>query len=371
MLFSEVIGHEALKQRLIQGVNDSRISHAQLFLGNEGSGNLALALAYCQFISCQHRTQTDSCGSCPSCKKHTQLQFADLHFSFPIIKRSGSSVSDEFLTSWRSAIKTTPYIDSTFWRDKIDAENKQLIIPVKEASNIVKKLSLKAYEGGYKFMIIWLPEYLHTSASNKLLKILEEPPQKTIFILVANHQDNMLSTILSRVQLLKIPRLADTDVRSALVAKAGVTSNDKLDTLVQLADGNYFNAWKQVQAADLGYFDSFATWMRFCYSRDMAGLLGWSNQMHTIGRENLKQFLEYSLHMFRQCLVRNYTGGQITRLAKTEEAFAEKFARFINERNIEELSAQVEEAHRDIGRNGYAKLVMYDLSIAIGKLLKK
>lgn len=372
MLFSEVIGHHALKQRLIQGVNDSRISHAQLFLGQEGSGNLALALAYCQYISCKNPTETDSCGSCSSCKKHAKLQFADLHFSFPIFnKKSEGSVSDEFLSEWRSAIKSTAYLDATYWRDQLDAENKQLIITAKEAGNIVKKLSLKSYEGGYKFMIIWLPEYMRPEAATKLLKIIEEPPPKTIFILVANHQDNMLSTILSRTQLLKVPRLADADVRSALIAKAGVTSNDKLDTLVQMADGNYFNAWKQIQAADLGYFDSFSTWMRFCYSRDTAGLLGWTNQMHSIGRENLKQFLDYSLHMFRQCLVRNYTGGQITRLAQAEEAFADKFARFINDRNIQELIAEVEEAHRDIGRNGYAKLVLFDLSIAIGKLLPK
>jgi DNA polymerase-3 subunit delta' len=372
MLFSEVIGHETIKTGLIQGVKDSRISHAQLFLGQEGSGNLALALAYCQYISCPHKTDKDSCGTCPSCKKHTQFQFADLHFSFPIFnKQTGGSVSDEFLHVWRSTLKSTAYFDATHWRDQLDAENKQLIMTVKEAANIVKKLSLKSYEGGYKFMIIWLPEYMKPPVANKLLKILEEPPQNTIFLLVANQQDNMLSTILSRVQMLKVPRLADSDVRSALIAQAGVTSNDKLDTLVQLADGNYFNAWKQVKSADMGYVDSFATWMRHCYSKDYAGLLGWTNQMHTIGRENLKQFLSYSLHMFRQCIVRNYSGTQITRLAKAEEAFVSKFSPFINDRNIQDLIKEVEKSHLDIGRNGYAKLVLFDLSISLGKLLKK
>lgn len=372
MLFSEVIGHEKLKTRLIQGVLDSRISHAQLFLGQEGSGNLALALAYCQYISCQHRTETDSCGTCPPCKKHAKLQFADLHFSFPIFnKKKEGSVADEFLEQWRGAVSKSAYLDAAHWRDQMDAENKQLIIPVKEASNIVKKLSLKSYEGGYKYMIIWLPEYMKPQAANKLLKIIEEPPEKTIFLLVANHQDNLLSTILSRTQLLKVPRLADSEVRSALIAKAGVTSNDQLDTLVQLADGNYFRAWQQMQSSEIEFMETFVQWMRYCYSRDMAELLKWANAMHGIGREDIKQFFDYSLHMVRQCIVRNYAGAQLTRLTGAEEEFADKFAPFINDRNINELVEELETAHRDISRNGYAKLVLFDLSIRISKLLKK
>ena len=372
MLFSEVVGQERLKKRLIQSVKDGRIPHAQMFLGPEGSGNLALALAYAQYISCPHRTETDSCGTCPSCKKHKQLQFPDLHYSFPIFnKQSERSECNEFVGDWRKALAKSPYMDATAWRDNLVSDKKQLIIPVKEASSIIRKLSLTAYEGGYKFLLMWMPEMMNINAANRLLKILEEPPDKTIFLLVANSQENIIGTILSRTQIIKIPKLSDDEIRSALISRLGVTSPHKVETITNLSNGNYWSAILGTQTQSDEHFHSFVGFMRMAYTYDMTGLIGLANSLHTSGRENMKQFLEYGLHMLRQCILGNYTGDQVVRLTDDEKSFSSKFSPFINERNIVAFTHSFEEAHSDITRNGYGKLILFDLSIQVAQLLRQ
>ena len=226
MRFGEIIGQEDVKQRLIHSFQEGRIAHALLFLGPEGSGNLALALAFAQYISCPNRSEHDSCGECPSCRKHQQAQAPDVFFTFPFFNKSEGSdkktICNDYLATFRVHLLRNPYMILDTWKDALTTENKQLHISVYEAGQIIQQLTLKSYEGGYKFQIIWMADYLKTDTANKLLKILEEPPEKTIFLLVANSRENMLATILSRVQTIYIPRISDDDIRSALLAD-GVT----------------------------------------------------------------------------------------------------------------------------------------------------
>lgn len=373
MQFKEVIGQQDIKNRLLSSINDHRVSHAHLFLGNDGSGNLALALAYVQYLLCQQPSENDSCGSCPSCLKVSKLQHPDLHFSYPFFsKQSGGSVSDEFLPEWREAVNKSPYFDLNYWRNALTAENKQLLITTKEATNILHKLKLKSFEGNYKFVIIWRPELMRTEASNKLLKIIEEPPEKTIFILVAESQENIIQTILSRTQITKIPAIEDADFEQALLEKYPDVKEDEAVSLMHYNNKNFFKACQFLEEGeDMNiYYSLFSDWMRKCYMADTAALLKFSEELHKSGREKIKQFLDYSLNMVRQCIVGNYTGGLLMKLSSSETEFAQKFARFINDRNIEDIFKEINQAHADISRNIYGKLVLFDLSIKMIRLIK-
>lgn len=373
MQFKNVIGQGEIKTRLISSIKEGRVSHAHLFLGNDGSGNLALALAYSQYLLCKNPSETDSCGKCPSCLKVEKLQHPDLHFSYPFFsKQSGGSVSDEFLVEWRESVLKSTYFDLNYWRNALTAENKQLLITTKEATNILHKLKLKSFEGNYKFVIIWRPEVMRTEAANKLLKIIEEPPEKTIFILVAESQENIIQTILSRTQITKIPTIDDQDFIDALLAKYPDVKNDEAESLMHYHNKNFFNACQFLEGGNEMnlYHSLFSDWMRKCYMSDTAGLMKFSDEMHKSGREKIKQFLDYSLNMVRQCLVGNYTNGELMRLSQAEMAFANKFAQFINDRNIEGIFKEINQAHADISRNIYGKLVLFDLSIKMMKLIK-
>lgn len=358
---------------MISSITDNRISHAHLFLGNNGSGNLALALAYAQYLSCFSPTADDSCGTCPSCLKMEKLQHPDLHFSYPYFsKQTGGSVSDEFLTEWRDSVNKSPYFDINYWREILVAENKQLLIPTKEATNILNKLKLKSFEGNYKFVIIWRPELMRTQTANKLLKIIEEPPEKTIFILVAESQENIIQTILSRTQITKIPPVKDEEFIRAITSKYSQINEDEAESLMFYSNKHFFQACQFIEGGSEmeTYFKLFSEWMRKCYMADTAGLMKFSDTLHKSGRENIKQFLDYSLNMVRQCIVGNYTQGSLMRLSKAETAFAHKFSRFINDRNIADMNDELNKAHADIGRNIYGKLVLFDLSIKMIKLVK-
>ncbi|NNE55061.1 MAG: DNA polymerase III subunit delta [Flavobacteriales bacterium] len=372
MLFREIIGQESIKRKLIKVVNGGRIPHAQMFVGPEGCGNFAMALAFFQYLSCAHRTETDSCGTCPSCRKHKHVQFADMHFSFPIFsKKQGGSICLEFLEEWRRAVQNSPYLDAAAWRGYMSSDNKQLNIPVKEAADISHKLSLTSYEGGYKMLIMWLPEYMRPVTANKLLKLIEEPPDNTLIIMVANSTENMLSTILSRVQKIKFSRLTDDEVRNGLVTHAGVASPSKVESITRLANGNYWKALQMIQADAGEHFHAFVGLMRMAYKFDMTGLVNWANERNDQGRETAKQFLEYALHMVRQCILGNYTAGQLARLSEDEKGFADNFSSFINDRNVVEITTALEEAYYDISRNINGKLVMFDLSIQMARAIHR
>ncbi|MFN7013856.1 MAG: ATP-binding protein [Bacteroidia bacterium] len=272
MLFSEIPGHIEEKQRLIRSVKDNRVSHAQLFLGPVGSGNLALALAYAQYIACENKQAEDSCGECLSCKKYAKLIHPDLHFVFPINKIEDDKkaiTSDKFLETWRSTVLDNPYIDINKWNIALGIEQKLTIINVEEADAILKKLSLKSFEGGYKILIMWMPERMNIASANKLLKIIEEPPDKTLFLLVANNHEDLLPTIISRLQLIKIYPFKDEDIIETLKKQFNI-SDEQAKRIAFLSEGSLLSALELAQPdgenADKEFLNYFIEWMRMSWS---------------------------------------------------------------------------------------------------------
>lgn len=376
MQFKDVIGQEDVKTRLRNAFNEGRIAHALMFLGPEGSGNLALALAFAQYISCQNRSESDSCGTCPTCKKISHLQFADMHFTFPFFNKgdSGSekkTTCNDWINEWRTNLAASPYITIEQWRNELTEDNKQLHISVYEAGNIVNHLSLKSYEGGYKFQIIWQAEFLKPETANKLLKTVEEPPENTIFLFVANSLENILSTILSRVQVIYVPRIPDEDICNALTAEGA--SPEKAKEIAHFAHGDWNKALQLLlsQDPDATYSQQFQNWMRMCYKKDVPGLVRWADSMHSLSREDQKHFLTYALDQIRHNLVLNYAGEDFVRMNEGEKGFSARFAPFINDLNAEDLYAEISEAHLDISRNAYSKLVFTDVSMKVHYLLMR
>lgn len=366
MRFEDTVGQSSVIEKLVSSANKGRISHAQLFYAKEGAGALALALAYIQFLSCTDKVGNDSCGRCNACKKMTSLTHPDLHFSFPIISDKKRPDGDSFLADWREVSEESLYFSFNDWKEQIGAENKQLIIPVREADRISKKLSLKSYEGGYKFMVIWLAEYMKAPTANKLLKLIEEPPEKTLIILVTNNFENIISTILSRTQLVKLNIPQDDEVASFLQRTYGI-SEELAQNHARLADGNVSQAIHSAknENPDADHLALFAEVMRCAYKKDIIAAIDWADKLHRMGREDLKQFLTYSLHMIRQCILGNYAGVENRKLNDGENAFAQKFAPFINHTNVIQVYEHLSKAEADIGRNGYAKIVLLDTAIEL------
>lgn len=369
MLFKEVIGQEKIKERLIHGVKENRVSHAQLFLGENGVGNLPLALAYAQYVNCHNPQETDSCGVCDSCRKMMSFEHPDMHYSFPVITRKSGTkpVSNDYLVEWRKALKENPYIDYMDWMEKIGAENKQGNITAEECREIIKKLSLKPMYGGYKILLMWLPEYLGAQG-NILLKIMEEPPENTLFLLVANDEEKIISTILSRTQMLRIPRLENKAIQNALTEKLGL-DEDEAGRIAQLAEGNYNKALKMVQVGESNYTEEFVQWMRYCFKPDLPGIIKWVDGMAATGRENQKNFLKYGINMIRECLLLNRELPELTRLLESEKSFVQSFSQFIGENNIYELIEAFDKAHFYIERNAHPKILFFNLSLLVNELL--
>ncbi len=372
MQFKDIIGQESIKNRFIQSVKDNRISHAQLLLGPEGCGKLALAIAYAQYISCENRGEDDSCGVCPSCVKYQKLIHPDLHFVFPVIKSTKfkDPVSDNYLPEWREIIAENPYFTPNYWYEFIGAEKKQGLIYAHESSEIIRKLNLKTYEAEYKVMIIWLPEKMNPVASNKMLKLLEEPPAKTLFLLVSENSGEIIQTILSRTQLVKIPKISESNLKAAIQSKYTLPE-DELDMLIHLSDGNYVKALNNIDLTEdhKYHFELFTTLMRNCYLRKVLDLLKWVDEVSTLGREKQKAFLEYSLRMVRENFVLNIGEKDIVFLAKEEAEFSKKFSPFINEKNVMQITEEISNAHYHIERNGYSKIVLTDMILKLVKLI--
>lgn len=375
MKFSDIIGHTKIKKLLIQTVNEGRISHAQLFLGHDGNGNLPLAIAYAQFISCTNRQANDSCGKCSSCIKYNKLTHPDLHFVFPVntnneIKKNPTS--DKFLTTWRAVLLNDYYLTYEKWQDALEIEKKQLIIASDESIEIVKKLSLKSYESEYKVMIIWWPEKLNISSANKLLKIIEEPPAKTLFLLVAQDAEQIIPTILSRTQLIKINTLAEDELANGLVEKFNV-SNEKAKNISIASDGNINRAIKLLNEhpeQDI-YFELFTTWMRLVFKADIKSLLSWVDQVAILGREKQKLLLSYGLRIFRESLILHYGDKSLQRIYPNESGFLLKFYSFINGANCIQIIELFNKYHYHIERNANPKILFADLSFKIIPLLRK
>ena len=373
MLFKSVVGQSEVKARLIQSVKENRVSHAQLFLGPEGSGNLALALAYAQYLCCEKKSDADSCGTCTSCIKYSKLVHPDLHFSYPVANTkeiTTKAKSIDFIKHWRAAVLENPYLNLNDWYGFIGIENKQALITVEDASEIIRKLSFKSFESEYKIMIIWMPEKLRMEAANTLLKILEEPPAKTLFILVAEHQDQLIRTILSRTQIVKIPKLSDEALLQELTGHFD-SSREEIKRIVHLSNGNYTEALHLIKKENSdNLFELFQQWMRLCYKRDHRGLLLWGEGMSKIGREKQKSFLGYALHIIRECLMLNYAAPELVFMDGEDLSFANKFKAFIHYNNGRLLSDKLNEAHYHIERNANPKILFMDLSLRISSLLQ-
>ena len=376
MLFSEIVGHDDLKKRLIQSVNENRVAHAQLFVGTEGSGKMALAIAYAQYINCQNRTESDSCGVCPSCKKYMSLSHPDLHFIFPTATNKSvkkDPESDLFLAEWREYFSDCQgYVNLSEWFDKLDIENKQGIINVRDASTVIRKLSFKSYESEYKVVILWMPEKLNVFSANKLLKLIEEPPEKTLFLLVAENQEEVLSTIRSRCVLVKVPRLDTAVIKDALVEKCGCSEQLALDAAT-MSNGSWPLAKRFSNDIDneMLYADTFRKWMRYCFKGAVPELIDFvANEIKGLGREKQKALLEYGLNIFHCSLLINNNISSAVMLTSAEKTFAQNFAPYINIKNVTQICALFEESINQIVRNANAQLVFMDDSLKMSKLLR-
>ena len=384
MLFRDIIGQEATKQQLRQSAREGRIPHAQLFTGISGIGKLQLALAYAQYLNCPNRTDEDSCGTCPTCLQFQHLQHPDLHFAFPIVKTDAGDTCDAFLEPWREIILEQHYFDLDDWHKALGVETKQSLIYEKESQEILRKLSLKAYGNGYKIMIIWQPEKMNATSANKLLKLLEEPPAQTVFLLVSEHPEQLLSTIQSRVQVVRVPRLEKETIAAALT-RDGIPADTAAD-IARIANGSYLAARKKADESEENKQElrDFIALFRDAYTvgvlkdpqkkyESLKRLRQWSLDMadSSVGREKQKHFLQYAQQQVRENYIRNIGQPDLNYQLAAEREFSAKFAPFIHDGNVEAIMNQLELAERQIEQNGNAKVIFFDLCLQMIVLIKK
>ncbi|MFD2553156.1 DNA polymerase III subunit [Sphingobacterium tabacisoli] len=370
MQFKEIVGHQSIKNHLINSVKNNRVSHAQLFLGPEGSGSLALALAYAQYINCEDRQEDDSCGHCASCRKYEKLIHPDLHFSYPFFAKGKEETATTYMDEWRKAFLTNPYLGLNYWREQLDSGNKQANINIAEAHDIIKKLSLKSFEAEYKVLIMWLPEYLDTQG-NALLKLIEEPPEKTLFLLVAENQDKIINTVISRTQLVKINKLHHDEMNSYLIEERKLDPR-RAKEISFIADGNIQEALNLIhQHGENETFSILVQWLRFIVTDNGKELIGLTeDKLSKLGRENQKSFLLYAINMMRQIILMQQGLRNLVFLQEEEFAFVEKFSGLFQFEQLEEAINILEKTHYGIERNGNAKILFLDLSLQLVLLFK-
>ncbi len=367
MQFKHIIGQSEVKQRLINTVTENRVSHAQLFLGPEGSGSLALAVAYAQYLSCEDRQPYDSCGVCASCRKYQKLAHPDLHFSYPFFAKDKNDTALTFIEQWREALLANPYLSLDTWRGYLDAENKQANINIAECHQIIKKLSFKPFESVYKILILWLPEYLDKEG-NALLKIIEEPQPNTVFLLVAQNQDQILNTILSRTQLVKIPALNYEEIKLDLIENHHQTELAAAE-IAYLSNGNMTEALAMLQQDDKGYHTMFVQWLRLCYGNRGLEIMPFVDQLAKLGRENQKNFLRYGISFIRECCLIMAGAGSLVHLPPNELDTAQKMTNVMNTAMAQVISTELEKAHYHVERNANPKILFLDVSLQIVKVL--
>ena len=373
MFFSEVTGQESIKQRLIHSVKEGRVSHAQLFSGHEGTGALGLALAYAQYISCSNRNETDSCGTCPSCHKYQKLAHPDLHFVFPVFNspKYKNPVSDDFIKEWREMVLKNHYFSLSQWLDHIDAGNAQGMIYERESDSVYRKLNLKSFESEFKVMIIWQPEKMNISCSNKLLKLIEEPPSKTLFLLITENDEEIIPTIRSRTQLIKISFIDRESMQKAL---SGLGAEpDVVADAVHLSNGNYLKAlgFLNPDEDEQFYFSKFQEMMRMAYSRQVLFLIKWADEMAQLGRDKQKLYFFAALRLVREYFIFNMKKMQMVYLNHDEIEWGKRFAPFINERNIIPISEEFELAIKHISMNGNPRIIFLDTAMRMVRLIKR
>lgn len=381
MKFSDIIGQNHLKNHLIQSATSGRVPHAQLFIGPDGSGTLPMAIAYAQYLLCKNVGEENSGGNDACNLKFKSLVHPDLHFVYPVATTDAvkkNATSDQFADLWRSFLKDQPYGNLFDWYQYIDIKNKQGQIGVDEAQEVLKKLALKSFEGGYKIMLIWMADKMNTEASNKLLKLLEEPPAKTVFILIAENEKNIIQTILSRCQVLKFNPLNAKEIEEALLENEKCERHEAA-LIARQSQGNYNKALQLVKNKDNGLpFEKwFVQWVRAAFRAKgnaavIQELIEWSEELAALGRESQKQFLEFCIEIFRQSLLLNYNAADLVYYQTTVDSFKlEKFAPFVNGANIVEIFEELSNAIYHIERNGNAKMIFTDLSIKLTRLIHK
>lgn len=373
MNWKDIIGQEEVKQYLVRLIAENKLPHAIMFCGPKGAGKLPLALAFAQMLLCQHPTDDGACGFCSDCQMSSLWAHPDLHFSFPVYKAKSSDhpVSDDYLPQWRELISRSPYFDTEDWLETIKAENQQITIYVQESDNLQKKLALKSSQGGRKVVIIWLPERMMEQTANKLLKLIEEPPSGTYFLLVSQEPDLVLGTIQSRVQRINVPALPEEVICNALQERHSMPDEDA-KLLAHIAQGSYTEAMKRMQrdSEQKVFFDLFVQLMRHSYARRVKEMYQWSLTVAELGRERQKRMLEYFQQQLRENFIYNFHQPQINFLGREEENFSTRFAPFINERNVVGIMNELSDAGRDISQNVNARMVFFDFALKMIVLLK-
>ena len=369
MQFKDIQGHEDIKARLIGTVRENRVSHAQLFFGPEGNGGLALAIAYAQFLNCTSRSEEDSCGECGNCRKYQKYIHPDLHFSYPFFAKHREDTAATYIQTWREALQKNPYLGMDDWRAHSEVENKQANINIAEAHDIIKKLSLKAFEAEYKVLIMWLPEYLDKQG-NALLKLIEEPPEKTLFLLVSENMDRILTTILSRTQLVKIHPYPSTVVAAYLRQEFDLT-NEQVEEIALMSEGNMTLAQRFAAELEEPFFEIMVQWLRYCVTDSGKSLITFcESELAGLGRENQKSFLRYTLSIMRAAVLEKSGAGAIQPLSGRAKDFVRKFSANYSLDQMEEMISQLEESIFHIERNANAKLLFLDLSLRLVLLFK-
>lgn len=372
MKFSDIPGLPEVKSRLLDSVKQNHIAHAQLFLGKAGALNLPLALAYANYLHCLNKGEHDSCGTCSACNKSLKYIHPDTSFVFPLGNIKGDKDEDRFkadiLKTWRAFLLEQPYGDLNDWTNYYGGEDKQVLINREESREIIKTLSLKPFESAYKVMIIWQPELMHPSGANGILKILEEPPVNTFFLLVSNTAERLLPTILSRTQMVQVPQLSDDELDSYLKEKLNVGESRRQEIL-QLAEGDLNMAVKLINSEEDHFQDRFADWMRSCYKRDYPRLVGFSEDFHELDKLSQRNLFQYGLGMMRETLLQYAGADSISRIKTGEVKFVKDFSKIMNVEKVEKINHLLTSAHYHLERNGSAKMIFLDLSLNIAKTI--
>jgi DNA polymerase III subunit delta' len=374
MYFEAIQGYGSIKQHLIQLVRTHQVPHAQLFWGPEGNASLPLALAFITYLNCQDRLEDDACGQCTSCLRMQKLIHPDVKFVFPTSTTrqiaGKDAISANFLKPWRTFVSEYPYGHASDWSRCLGDEKKQLSISKEEAREIIRAVSLKAFEGKYKIVLIWLPEYFHTTAANALLKVIEEPPPYTFFLLVSAHLDKVLDTIRSRTRQIHIPAFTDRALASML-AQQHALDRKRLAQIILLADGNLNKAFGLVENMPGDYFGHFKDWMRLCYTHNLTQLVAQADAFQEMPKTGQKNFLTYSLHMLREVLILGFTQARLTRATDAEQEFTQKLGQSLTHEQIKEWIVWLNQAHTCIERHANARILYLDLSLRIARAFRR
>ncbi|MDR2139667.1 MAG: DNA polymerase III subunit delta [Tannerella sp.] len=375
MYFKHIIGQDELKRQLIRSAREGTVPHARLFCGKAGTGAFPLALAYARYLNCTGRSETDACGSCPSCLKYDGLIHPDLHFIFPIVavKERKKQICDDYLPEWRSFLATHTYFDLNQWLGHMDALNKQALIYAKESDNILHKLSLRICEAAWRVLLIWMPERMHLTCANKLLKMIEEPPRNTLIFMVSEAPDRILGTVLSRAQRMNVGPIAAEALAKTLEAPPHDLSPEEAGRQARLSHGDCLRMMENIRISEENEFflQQFIRIMRNSWTKNVKEMKVFAEEMAGIGRERQRNFLACCQRLIRENFVSRFHIDGINYMSPAEQAFSVRFAAYVNERNVFDFIRVLSDADRHILQNGQAKMIFFDLALQIAVLLKR